>query len=657
MNFFEHQDWARRRTGLLILLFVVAVILIVLVTNVAVFLILRMSGWESVAVDAAGPGSQWISFTIVGVAVVGLIAGASGIKAASLRRGGGAVAEMLGGRLLGNLSEDPHEQRLMNVVEEMAIASGTPVPLVYVLDNEPGINAFAAGHGSEDAAVAVTRGALEQFTRDELQGVIAHEFSHILNKDVRINTRLTGLLFGILVLSVAGRLLLQGGSHVRIGRSSDRGGAGIAVALGLALMIIGYVGLFFGRLIKQAVSRQREFLADASAVQFTRNPEGLADALRRIGGWSEGSVVQTPVAEEVSHFFFANGMKASLFGKLLSTHPPLEDRIKRLDPAGFRDPEGHSRAQSLTVPGVDHAVGSMTAGFVQPAPPVTLAPDDEVSADAADILDTVGTTRPENLVYDELIEIEVPDEIRARLDSTFGAVAVLFALLLDANDGRRALQLDLLAQRADPALIREVTAIYSVLATVDRFARLPIADLAMPSLRGMSGEQYIQFRESVDMIIDSDQHLTLHEYAIRSIVRYRLDRHYGVEKQHHFRPSRAVLAADAAIILSGLARVGHESEAEVARAYELARTRFGDEANMPSRVSSPTALEIDAAVNRVSQLPDRRKRAIVQACAYSVLADETVRLDEAELLRVVVVALGCPLPPFMPKVTTRGAAA
>src|SRR5690606_22843325 len=219
--------------------------------------------------------------------VVGLSVGGSGSKSGSLRKGGGTVAEMLGGRLVNHLTEDPHERRLVYVVEGMAIASGTPVPLVYVLDNEPDINAFAAGHGTEDAAVAVTRGALEQFTRDELQGVVAHEFSHILNKDVRLNTRLTGLLFGILVLGIAGRLLLQGGSRVRISRSNDKGGAGIAVLLGLALLIIGYVGLFFGRLIKQAVSRQREFLADASAVQFTRNPEGLANALKRIGGWSD----------------------------------------------------------------------------------------------------------------------------------------------------------------------------------------------------------------------------------------------------------------------------------------------------------------------------------------------------------------------------------
>ena len=268
----------------------------------------------------------------VGFAVVVLIGGASGTKMLSLRRGGGAVAEMLGGRLVSEMTDDPHEQRLVNVVSEMAIASGTPVPLIYVLDGEAGINAFAAGHGVEDAAVAVTRGALEQFTRDELQGVIAHEFSHILNRDVRLNTRLTGLLFGILVLSVAGRLLLRGGAHARIGRSNDRGGgAGAAVAIGLALMIVGYIGVFFGRLIKQAVSRQREYLADASAVQFTRNPEGLASALKRIAGYADGSIIEAPAAEEVSHFFFADGMRSAFFGKMLSTHPPLEERIRRLD--------------------------------------------------------------------------------------------------------------------------------------------------------------------------------------------------------------------------------------------------------------------------------------------------------------------------------------
>lgn len=651
MNFFEHQDWARRRTGFLIFLFVVAVVLIAITTNVAVFVILRMSGFEPATIGSSGLSTEWTLFAFVSIAVIGLIGGASGIKSMSLRKGGGTVAEMLGGRVINNLTDDPSEQRLMNVVEEMAIASGTPVPLVYVLDKEPGINAFAAGHGTEDAAVAVTRGALEQFTRDELQGVIAHEFSHILNKDVRLNTRLTGLLFGILVLGIAGRLLLQGGSRVRIGRSNDRGGgAGIAVLIGLALLIIGYVGLFFGRLIKQAVSRQREFLADASAVQFTRNPDGLADALRRIAGWSDGSTITTPVAEEVSHFFFADGMKQSLFSKMLSTHPPLEERIRRLDPAGYQ-------AKTVARGGYDTGesmVESMVSGLVGAPAVDSLEPDDRVRADASEILEAVGTTQPEHLGYDDLIEVEIPDVVKESLNSSFGALGVVLGLLLDADDGRRAFQLDLLAQRVPPALVREVVKLYPYLSRVDRFARLPIADLAMPALRGMSSEQFKVLREAVEEMIDSDRHLSLHEYAIRSIVRHRLDRHFGVDSKLMYRPDRSTLAADAATVLSGLARVGHDTEEKVARAYDLARGTIAREVVMPPDTSSPSAQEIDAAINRLSQLPDRKKRAIVQAFAYSVLADEDVTLDEAELLRVVIIALGCPLPPFLPRVATRG---
>jgi Zn-dependent protease with chaperone function len=619
------------------------------VTNVAILAVLNMSGADDSSLVGAGGSPPWALFAAVGIGVVGLIFGASGVKMLSLRKGGGAVAEMLGGRQILDPTDDPDERRLLNVVQEMAIASGTPVPVVYVLDSEPGINAFASGHGTEDAAVAVTRGAMEQFTRDELQGVVAHEFSHILNRDVRLNTRLTGLLFGILVLSIAGRLLLRGGAHARIGRSSNKGGgAGAAVAIGLVLMIVGYIGVFFGRLIKQSVSRQREFLADASAVQFTRNPDGLASALKKIRTWSDGAVVNSPAAEEISHFFFADGMKPSVFGRLLSSHPPLDERIRRLDPSYVAASSGEA------APGFSD--DSALAGLVAAAAPGTgrvrgtgLEPSDRVDTKPSNVVASVGTTQPEKFVYDDLIEIEIPGDVKAHLSSTFGAVAVLFAMLLDADATRRRTQIDLLRSTMQPAMLDEITTVFPAIDGIDRFARLPVLDLAMPMLRSMSMAQFKQLAVSMEAVIDADDHLSLHEYAIRTIVQYRLDQHFGIHRSRHKGSAQTGnVADDVAMVLSGLARLGHGTETEVAEAYNHARGRLTGVMTLPDRASSPSAVQIDQAVTRLSLLALRRKEAIVDACAHSVLADADVTLEEAELLRVVVVSLGCPLPPFLP---------
>ncbi len=239
----------------------------------------------------------------------------------------------MGGTLVPADVQDPLRRRLRNVVEEMAIASGVPVPEIYVLEEESGINAFAAGFTPSDAAVAVTRGTLELLDRDELQGVIAHEFSHILNGDMRLNIRLMGVLFGIMVLGLIGRLIVRGGHHTSIISSRRDRGAPVALVIGLGLMVVGGIGVFFARVIKAGISRQREYLADASAVQFTRQSSGIANALKKIGGYSEGSLIKSADPEEVSHMLFGTGAR---FCSLFATHPPLVARIQALDPS-FRD--------------------------------------------------------------------------------------------------------------------------------------------------------------------------------------------------------------------------------------------------------------------------------------------------------------------------------
>ena len=342
MDFFEAQERARKRTHRLVLLFVLAVLGTVLAGYASAILLLRgmpdraerHGRSVTYSYDPAAPSGYWDPKIFSGVAfgTIAVIGLASLFKWSQMRAGGSAVAEMVGGRPVNLKTTDLRERKLLNVVEEMSIASGIPMPAVYVLDEEPGLNAFAAGLTTSDAAVTVTRGTLEKLTRDELQGVIGHEFSHILNGDMRLNVRITAIVFGILVIGLLGRGVLQSLGRGRVSGGGKRGGGIAAIlAIGLALMIIGYVGYFFGRLIQAAVSRQREFLADASAVQFTRNPGGITGALKKIGGYALGGSLTNNHAAEIGHFFFAQAFESN-FGGLWATHPPLGERIKAIDP-------------------------------------------------------------------------------------------------------------------------------------------------------------------------------------------------------------------------------------------------------------------------------------------------------------------------------------
>src|SRR5512145_559045 len=331
MDFFEHQEVARRSTRRLVVLFALAVVCVVVAVNLVgaalyfAFLLPADRAWSI----AALPNGFFLTNTLV---VLGLIGGGTAVEMDARASGGDAVARMVGARPVDPSTRDLLDRRLLNVVEEMAIASGVPVPRVFVMDDQSSINAFAAGHSINDAVIAVTRGTLTRLTRDELQGVVGHEFSHVLNGDMRLNMRLIGVLFGLTMVAMAGRFLLEIAGRGRGG--SDRGGGIAVVALaGVTLWVLGYIGVFFGRLIKAAVSRQREFLADASAVQFTRNPDGIGGALRKIGGLGAaeglGTRIDHPQAEALSHLFLGAARPAFVSG-LFATHPPIEERVRRI---------------------------------------------------------------------------------------------------------------------------------------------------------------------------------------------------------------------------------------------------------------------------------------------------------------------------------------
>jgi Zn-dependent protease with chaperone function len=652
VDFFERQDKARRHTAFLVFYFTVAIVLLIGAVYLAVALIFGGFQLKNAADETTASWSQASVFLCTAVATLGVIGTGSFFKTLSLARGGRAVAELLDGRLVNPNSTDAHERKLLTVVEEMAIASGVPVPQVYVMDGEPGINAFAAGHSASDAAISVTRGAMTMLTRDELQGVIAHEFSHLLNGDMKLNLRLMGLIFGILCLTVIGRVLIR-----------TRGRKNPLPLLGLALIIVGWVGVLFGRLIQAAVSREREFLADASAVQFTRNPSGLAGALKKIGGITQGSQLQSDRAEEASHLFFANGLKSRFFG--FATHPPLAERIKALDPSFdgnypsvvLSDTPGTVAPPPL--PGVSHLVPPPppppwipTAQppplpVVRPPPLPTAPPIVAQQTIVADI----GKPRTEHLQYAVDLSQAVPLSIQTATRDPLGAHALVCAFLLAEDAATREKQLDELGRSASEAVRDETRRIWPDVQGIPSQARVPLVDLSLPALRRLSPPQFEQFRSVVNALIATDEETDLFEFMLQKIVMRHLDTRFYPERRpvtqfYDLRP----LVRDAGILLSATAHAGADDPAQARAAFTKGAELLGHIARTEIPWLPPTECNLthlDAALDRFAQsVPQIRKNVLI-ACAETVAADAMIQQREAEILRAIADTLDCPLPPFL----------
>jgi Zn-dependent protease with chaperone function len=656
VDFFEAQASAHRLSRRLVVLFGLAVASMIGVVYLVALVSLGLSG--------EGPagllGGGWLHPELLGAVALGMgaiIGGGSAFRTAQLRRGGGAVASLLGGREVPPDTGDPLERRLRNVVEEMSIASGIPVPAVYVLDGEPAINAFAAGHSIHDAAVAVTRGSLESLRRDELQGVVAHEFSHILNGDMRLNLRLIGLLFGILLLTVVGRGILRGSG----GRRGRKGGQ-IAL-VGLALVLLGYLGVFFGRMIQAAVSRQREFLADASAVQFTRNPAGIAGALRRIGAGG-GSRIRNHHAEEAGHLFFADGLRGALTG-LLSTHPPLEERIRRIDPSWDGSFEIETGREGAPAPAAHEAgrppepetpLGPAGSGlpfpFPAPGPGLASSGPPALGLQAAGLVGTVGAPRPGHLRVAREILAGVPDELRNVARSPDGAEALVVALLLSATSDVRERQLDLARSELGPDIGSKAAGLAGSVAEAGPAARLPLLDLALPALRELPADRGAAFEATVSALIRADGRVHAFEFALFHVVRRNLEARRdgaGVAGRRGA-ASLSRLRRDAEAILSALARSGAGDEASATRAFDVGARLLFPDAEGTGRLQPVGAVQldrVDEALGRLADLRPEHLRRLLDAAVATILADRRVAIPEVEMLRAVAEALEAPMPPLL----------
>ena len=636
MDFFERQDKARRNTKLLVFYFVLAVLSLLLVVNLTVSLILTGFGNYGLMIrnlspissanELSLPWSQVELLFLVTIGTLAVILMGSVFKTLQLARGGSAVAELLDGRLINTNTSDADERKLLNVVEEISIASGVPVPQVYVMDSEAGINAFAAGHSASDAAISVTRGCMKLLSRDELQGVIAHEFSHILNGDMRLNLRLMGLVFGILCLTVIGRILIQA-----------RRTKYPMPLVGVALILIGWAGVFFGRLIQAAVSRQREVLADASAVQFTRNPAALAGALKKIGGLAYGSRIESPHAEEASHLFFANGLGNSLF----ATHPPLTDRIRALDPSF----DGK-------YPRVIEAVQESRAPRI-PLPPWVQSGEQFVAPFIAQhaVVANIGQAMTQHLRYAMDFHQAISPGLQAAARDPLGAGALVCAFLLAREPSTRQKQLEDLDRATSEAMRDEIVRIWPETQSIPPQARIPLIDLALPALRGLSSQQFEQFRAATETLVVSNTETDLFMYMLRKIVVRHLETHFFPQQRrvtqfYALRP----LAPDCGVLLSATAYAGQENATEAYTAFAQGAEWLSHAARCEIPMLPPQQCDlsrVDVALVRLSEAVPQIKKNVLNACTQIVAVDGVIREGEAELLRAIADTLDCPVPPFV----------
>ena len=642
MNFFKSQDIARRNTTLLVVLFALAVLSLILITNL--ILMFAFSQQNTTGLSNA-PEMQnfqqtfnWKISLGVAIAIIVVVSLGSLYKISSLSGGGARVAEMMDAKLLINGSHDLNQKKMLNVVEEMAIASGTPVPPVYLLE-EDGINAFAAGYTPGDAVIGVTRGAIEKLSREQLQGVVAHEFSHIFNGDMRLNIRLIGILYGIMLMGTIGYYMLRSSSRSR----QSKNGGGI-IALAIAFMVIGYAGTFFGNLIKAAVSRQREFLADATAVQYTRNPDSIAGALKRIGGDAFGSHLNNANAAEIGHTLFGEGMR-SYFGGLYATHPPLEKRIFAIDPGwdGEFD-DGTLITKATTSQPSQEKTGAREKILGNNVLITTIL---AALADGS-LLNQTGQPDVPHLKHTQQLLKNIPTELLSAAHQPSTARAVVFLLLLDNEESIRNEQLKHLQNNADSNIYITLTKLLEQQSIIKAEYRLPLVEIALSALRQLSTKQYDLFKINIDTLIKSDKKISLFEWSMHTIITRSLDAVlHGKPDTVPARHSLKQLSPWCEILLSLLAHTGASKTHTASSIFQQASLEIGLTEIKLLDKNHLDIKKLNQSVEQLIKLKPLKKPQLLKACALCITADHKITPEETELFRAIAICLNCPMPPLI----------
>ncbi len=651
MNFFEQQERARKNSQWIIVAFVAVTVLMVLVINAVVLFLVGLQQplvYGDHVSQHAGSAFHWLSIdslrqnvtliSITSAVTAGVVGLASLSKIVSLRSGGAKVAAELGGSYVAADTRDPLRRRLYNVVEEISIASGTPVPDIFVLDGEAGINAFAAGYGAADAAIAVTQGTLEKLNRAELQGVIAHEFSHIFNGDMRINIRMMGVIFGIMVIAMFGRRFLHASRYRRSSKNNNIGGI---VAIGLALMVVGYLGLFFARWMKSALSRQREYLADASAVQFTRDPNGIAGALKKIAAYNHGSYL-TADTEEVGHMLFGTGVRRMMF----ATHPPLEKRIERIEKR-FNGKEIEELAKKLKRQEQREHLQAEAAKAEQQAPKENLKLGGLLALN--DALEHIGKPDTDLIAAAAAFTQGLNEGLRHAAHSTEWSPEVLLYSLLDTDDQLREKQLLVVTQELGDISESKIRHLITANGLVDLDERLPLLELAFPSLKRRPKSDIEKLLATVDKMALVDQRIDSFEYLLsRLIKQYMFESHVPNLTRVHGNKKLSQCVDELTMVVGTLAAHGQNSTSSqglqnAQHAFKAGMESVGiGHKNLSFHENWHQAL--DAALRKLDKLSAPEKAKVVKALATTVMEDKKMITAEQEMMRVICALIHVPLP-------------
>ena len=628
MDFFQHQERARRKTGLLVLYFFLAVVAILVCVNLALLLAFA---W----MDVHLPPSQWLTHPMtLGISLFTLLVMVCGclFKTWKLRRGGKGLAAMLGARPIDPDTRHSDEKKLINVVEEMSIASGIPAPQLYVLDKEEAINAFVAGFRPSETVLVVTHGTLKKLDRDELQGVIAHEFSHIFNADMRLNLRLIAVLAGILALGKIGEFMLRGSSR----RSSSNRKGNSLVLVALALVVVGYLGLFFGRLIKAAISRQRELLADASAVQFTRNPAGLAGALIKIRN-GNGSHLDSVHAEDMSHMCFGETL-GFRFRNLLATHPPLDERLGALGSDWVA--RARTRARSAGQPDVSPSasVPEGVAAFSGGSDASSSVSERSGPATSS----RVGTVSEADVGYARSLLEAIPADLHKKLHNPVQAELALYALIISSSDSDPQ---SLLKSAGMSEHLSALQPLSQQLSELGSRLRLPIIDLALPTLKGQPSAQRREILERLATLTRADQRTTLFEWALVALARQQLDDHARRNRHTRFHRYRAV-TGELQLAFSVMTWASGARDEQARALFRQASHGLLPEARTLLPLSQCSSQRLGQALDRLADLSPLLKGPVIDGLADLVLTDGKVQVSEAEMLRAMAALMECPLPPL-----------
>jgi Zn-dependent protease with chaperone function len=645
VDFYSRQAAARGQTRWLVFAFILAMLAVALALDFVLFTFLagRSVGYGLSALDYARANPQQVALcTLLIMGVLGL---ASLYKSMELRGGGGVVARSLGGVPVSSDTADLKRKRLLNVVEEMAIASGVPMPEVYVLEQEPGINAFAAGHTPANAAITVTQGALNRLSRDELQGVIGHEFSHVLNGDMRLNVQLMGWIFGLFVIGLIGRMILEVSPR-------NRRNSGGLVALGFAVMVLGYVGLMAGRILQAAVARQRERLADASGVQFTRNPQGLKGALVKIAALPEGSALVAADGEQAAHMFFADGLS-----RLFATHPPILERIRELDPhfdlreleAAAAEPDQDPSAAEVLGHGGAAApatgVAAATAGFSAARAQVAGGG----LGGAGQIATQLGRTDMAQIARAQAVRLALPQPVRELTESPGGAQALVIALLISSDPVVRDQQLAMLSKSANAASLAVIQRVIPLAQGLDPMLRLPALQRAFPALRHSTVPQRKALGQLATQLIHADARIDVFEFCLAKLLETLLNDELDATAPHGTVTLEGAVS-EISLLFAVLAQIGTRDERAARESYEVGISTVLPMRRPPYSAVADWPQKLSTVLPRLEQLHPFAKKALIEGLVKTIANDEVLMEEEAELLRTVCALLHCPLPPLLPVV-------